>query len=163
MLTTNTLNALTSLVDSAIEQVKQLCLILEKEQQALLSEDHAALEQLIEQKLLTSQSLDLIEMQRQNIMSSAGLNTDNDSMPSFLLANQTNTNFRPLIKSWESLMALLKESANQNQLNGILLEKQRQHVQRALKILLEQSSSPDIYDAGGATSQPKYTRSVGVV
>ena len=94
MLTTNTLNALTSLVDSAIEQVKQLCLILEKEQQALLSEDHAALEQLIEQKLLTSQSLDLIEMQRQNIMSSAGLNTDNDSMPSFLLANQTNTNFR---------------------------------------------------------------------
>ena len=163
MLSTNTLNDLTLLVDSAIEQVKQLCRILKEEQQALLSEDHSALEQLIEKKLLTSQSLDLIEMQRQNIMSSAGLDTDYDSMPDFLSANQAKTNFRPLIKSWEILIALLKESSNQNQLNGILLEKQRQHVQRALKILFEQSSGPDIYDADGAAAQPKYTRSVGVV
>lgn len=162
MLTSQTITALSSLIESAVVQTQQLFDLLEKEQNALLSEDHAVLESLIEQKLRISQALDYVEIQRQEIMAKAGQNTDNAYMPSFLLENQANSAFKPLLKSWDNLMIWLKKSASQNQLNGILLEKQRQHVQRALNVLFEQTSSPSVYDAAGSTSQQKYTRSVGV-
>ena len=162
MLATQTINALSTLIESAVEQTKELYHLLENEQQALLSEDHEALENLIEQKLRVSQSLDHVEIQRQEIMANAGQSTDNAFMPRFLLANQANSEFKPLLMSWGNLMAWLKKSASQNQLNGILLEKQRQHVQRALNILFEQSNTPPVYDAVGGTAQQKFTRSVGV-
>ena len=162
MLTAPTIKSLATLIDSATEQAQQLLHLLESEQQALLAEDHDSLESLMEGKLRISQALDAIEIQRQEIMLSAGQDTNNDSMQGYLLANQHNRAFKPLIQSWDNLMDWLKKASDQNHLNGLLLEKQRQHVQRALNILFEQSSSPAVYDASGGTAQPKYTRSVGI-
>ena len=158
-----TIHSLTALIDSAIAQADQLFVLLQGEQQALLSEDHDSLETLSEQKLLISQSLDHLELQRQEILAHAGVNTDSHSMQNFLLANQQNAGFKPLLKSWQKLLDVLQKASDQNHLNGILLEKQRQHVKQALNLLFEQSSNPSVYDASGGTDAPKYTRSVGVV
>lgn len=157
-----TIHSLSALIDSAIAQAEQLFELLQSEQQALLAEDHDSLATLSEQKLLISQSLDHIELQRQAIMASAGVSIDSHSMQNFLLANQKNTGFKPLLQSWQKLLDVLQKASEQNHLNGILLEKQRQHVKRALNILFEQSSNPSVYDANGGTDSPQYTRSVGV-
>ena len=162
MLAESTIQSLSQLIETAIVHSKELLALLEKEQQALLAENHDSLEAIIEQKLRISQTLDYVEIQRQEIMTNAGESTDSDAMQSFLLAHQKNSGFKPLLKSWQKLLDALQKASDQNQLNGILLEKQRQHVKRALNILFEQSNSSSVYDANGGTAQPKYTRSVGV-
>jgi len=162
MLTPHSLHSLFSLVASALDQTQQLFQLLETEQQALLSKDYDALEDISGKKLVLSRSLDLIEIQRQEIMAHIGQDTGINTMQQFLLANKNNAAFRPLLASWDRLIISLQESADQNRINGILLDKQHQHVQRALNILFEQSNNPPVYDAAGDTRQAKYTRSVGI-
>ncbi len=163
MLTPQLLQSLSSLIATAVTQAEQLFALLESEQTALLAEDHAALESLIEQKLLLSHSLDDVERQRQEVLLQAGQEPDLASMTHLLQAHQDQAAYSALSQSWDTLMACLKKAADQNRLNGILLEKQRQHVQRALNILFEQSNSGSVYDAAGTTSQTEFTRSVGIV
>lgn len=163
MLTPQDIHALAALFETAIKQSQQLCELLEQEQQVLLSEDFAGMEELIEQKLRLSQSLDHIEIQRQEIMSKAGQNTDHQFMQHFLQKNRTHPVIQPAYTTWQELMTWLQKSADQNQLNGTLLEKQRQRVQRTLTLLFEQSNASSEYDADGGTVAPEYSRSVGIV
>ena len=106
---------------------------------------------------------DHIEFQRQELLRHAGQEPDIGNMQQLLQSSQDNTAYGPLSQAWDNLMYWLQKAADQNRLNGILLEKQRQHVQRALSILFEQSNTPSVYDAAGGTNQAEYTRSVGIV
>ena len=141
MLTSQTLQSLSSLIATAVTQAEQLFALLENEQTLLLTEDYAALEGLIEQKFRLSQSLDHIEFQRQELLRHAGQEPDIGNMQQLLQSSQDNTAYVPLSQAWDNLMYWLQKAADQNRLNGILLEKQRQHVQRALSILFEQSNT----------------------
>lgn len=163
MLSSQVLQSLTSLFSNAASQAEKLFALLEKEQAALLSEDYAELEGLAEEKLSLSQSLDAVEQQRQAILQQAGQAMTMNSMQEILITNHDNVVYQPLIQSWDSLAAWLKKAADQNQLNGILLEKQRQHVQGALRILFGQTEGSSVYDASGDTTPAEYSRSVGVV
>lgn len=162
MITHTTIQVLAELIKTATVKSKKLIDILESEQQALLTEDYDSLGTLIEQKLSVSQELDQVEIQRQEIVSQAGYQKDNTAMSELLNANQDTPATKLLADSWTHLMTTLQAAADQNHLNGILLEKQRLYVKRALNILFEQSPNTDVYDAAGETSQPKYTRSVGI-
>jgi flagellar biosynthesis/type III secretory pathway chaperone len=163
MLTPQDINAIAALIKTASEHSQQLFELLQQEQQALVNEDLDTLEGLIEKKLYFSQTLDRLELQRQDIMANAGQLSDQKFMQQFLEKHQTHPAIRSIYNSWEDLLQWLKKSADQNQLNGILLEKQRQRVQRTLNILFEQSHNTSEYDAAGGTTAPEYSRSVGIV
>ncbi|MFO7602553.1 MAG: flagellar protein FlgN [Gammaproteobacteria bacterium] len=162
MLSSPAIASLTAVIGVATTQATQLLATLEAEQQALLSEDYDHLEVLMGQKVCISQALDTAEQQRRDILQQAEEDTDSHAMQVLFAAHPRHGALQALARDWDTLLACLRKAADQNRLNGILLEKQRQHVKRALNILFEQSPNQAVYDASGGTAPPQYSRSVGV-
>lgn len=163
MIDAQTQSHLTELIQTAATQAKQLHQLLLSEQKALQQEDYETLEPLIKAKFKASQRMDTIEQQRQQLLRRAGLDAEAATM-NRLLEQVTRLQPQSLLpKQWRGLLERLQQCADQNRINGVLMEGQRRHIQGSLNLLLGQSGDESLYDAAGSTAVTHRHRSVGVV
>ena len=131
-------------------QLTRLEGVLGQEHEVLKQRDLNRLEEKTTEKQAVIEELAAASRERITLMKNAGIEQNLDSVISYL--NQLGG--EELTEVWKELEAALARCQKQNQINGMMLEKGKQHTRQLLGLLLGESDSSQnqLYDSSGATS-----------
>lgn len=147
--------------ESALHQVlsdstgagREMLLALGAERQALDSRDVSGLEDAADRKNHLTASLEKLEQERKMLMDSQDFsgNLSHD-------LNRADPVQADLLDDWETFLAVLSECRHQNSVNGLIVKRQRQHLQQMLTIVRGERSEPGTYSSEGAAIQQSHGR-----
>jgi flagellar biosynthesis/type III secretory pathway chaperone len=141
--------------ESALTQ--QLSDLLDREFAAITDKDFATFEQIIAEKALTIEQLDLLEQERIALIESAGHKPGPDDILYFLQWCDPAQNITP---DWEQLLSLAGKCRDQNLRNHHLIELCSRHTRDTLRILRGEDPQPDLYQADGDTNSGHENRTL---
>lgn len=121
---------------------------LKLERQALIDADIDAVNALSEKKQPLVIKLELLGKQREAILKSVGFNPDKTGLSAFI-SNQPDKQSQMLTKVLTQLKNMAAACRQQNQLNGGIVNVNRQYVQRAMSIFRGRDTNADAYGPGG--------------
>lgn len=153
-LDTNFLREMIVQDSAAIAQLKQL---LEQERGLLEQRKQDKLHQIIEQKTLLADQLNLSTKQRQQILETLGLPANAKGWDLFL---QRNASTMPFINDWRLLVTEFEECQKMNDINGKMVARSQQTLSHLLDLLRGKGVAPSLYTAQGTKAQ--YTSSYTV-
>ena len=117
---------------------------LQAEQQALVGNDVNALTALSQTKQKQVETLNHLAEERMRQLAALGLHSDETGMEQWLAAAGN-----PGQKAWQELLAIAREAYHCNQVNGTLIQKNMQHHQKALSVLMTAANQVSLYGADG--------------
>ena len=122
--------------------------ILQQEQQALIAGDIDKLIPVVEEKTRLATSLNHFAVERQRLLSTAGLSNDRKGLEAWLAGQPLKAQDRA---DWKKLMALSADAQALNDSNGKLIAMRIQHNQQALNVLLTAANQTTVYGRDGQT------------
>jgi len=137
----------------------QLVQTLEKEYTALTSNDLDNIVQTTNDKNRLFEFLEDLEKERHALLLAAGLDFDTNGIMAYLKRDTSQTKNKTAI-IWQQIEDLTRQCRKQNQLNGIILEKNRRRTEKALAILKGQSPQVGTYTASGETCNNQFRHSL---
>lgn len=141
--------AFARLLQQETAAIKALLVLLAQERQALGERDASVLATTVHEKEQQLGLLDQLAQQRSQLLQQAGLTADKTGFEAFLESDGSGQ----LANFWTGLEGLLRECQQQNQINGSLLETNKQVVQQALSILTGREVGQDeVYNQLGKTA-----------
>lgn len=136
------------LLQQQAELTRQLSAMLDREYAAVTARDFDAFEQVVQEKSLTVEQLDLLEQERIALIESAGYREQPDAMGSFLTWCDPGQTLTP---QWEQLLALAGTCRDHNRRNHQLIELCSRHTRETLRILRGEEAQPELYQPDGET------------
>jgi flagella synthesis protein FlgN len=121
---------------------------LKLERQALIDADIDRVNQLSEKKQPLVLQLEVLGKQRETILKSVGFNPDKAGLSAFI-SNLPEKQNQTMNKVLSQLKAMAEACRHQNQLNGGIVNVNRQYVQRAMNIFRGRDTNADAYGPGG--------------
>lgn len=143
-----------STLQAELQLAQQLATILETERNALTQSDGAELDQCIRAKQPLIKQLEQLGRQRDLILKTAGFPSGKQGIQAFIV-NQTDMEATALNKLLSQLKLEAARCREHNQINGGIVNVNRQYLQRALNILRGRDPEISAYGPGG-----EYTNSV---
>lgn len=140
------------------EHLTQLGQTLENEYTALAENDLDRIVQAAHDKNRLFEFLEDLEKERHALLLSAGLDFDSSGIMAYLQRDTSQTKHEAAA-IWQQIGALTQQCRKQNQINGIILEKNRRRTEKALAILKGQTPQTTTYTASGETchTQSRHT------
>ncbi len=149
---------LSIILQDITEHLTQLVHTLESEHLALVDNDLDAIIQAASDKNCLFELLEDLEKERHALLLAAGLDFDRNGIMAYLQrkTSQTRNETGAL---WQQIETLTHQCRRQNQINGIMLEKNRRRTEKALAILKGQTPQTATYTATGETchTQPRHS------
>lgn len=121
---------------------------LKLERQALIDADIDKINELSDKKQPLVLQLELLSKQREAILQSVGFNADKAGIAAFI-SNQPAKQSQMLKMVLDKLRSIAQACRQQNQLNGGIVNVNRQYVQRAMSIFRGRDVNADAYGPGG--------------
>ncbi len=136
---------------------RQLSELLDSEYAAITDKDFTTFEQIITEKALTVEQLDLLEQERIALIESAGHKPGPDGFLYFLQWCDPAQHITP---HWEQLLTLAGKCRDQNLRNHHLIELCSRHTRETLRVLRGEDPHPDLYSADGDTDSGHENRTL---
>jgi len=138
----NSILSLESILTISLDKIQQLLKILQQETELLKNNNIAELENLTLKKTNLTQQIEINEKQRVNFLSAKSLNPN---QPEQWL------NTPHLITIWDSIKNFAEQSKKQNQINGLVINGNRNRIKTQIEILSRSSLPPTdlVYSASG--------------
>lgn len=131
----------------------QLLEIMMAERSALIESDTDVINSMSEKKQPLVLQLEQIGRQRDIVLQADGFTADKDGLAAFI-ANQAQEDTLALNKILGQLKVTAQACRENNQINGGIVNVNRQHLQRAMNIFRGRDANPSSYGPGGEyTSQ----------
>lgn len=137
-----------STLQAELQLAQQLAVILETERNALTQSDSAALDQCVRAKQPLIKQLEQLGRQRDLILKTAGFPAGKQGIEAFV-ANQSDNQARALASLLDQLKVQAKRCRDHNQINGGIVNVNRQYLQRAVSILRGRDPESSAYGPGG--------------
>ncbi len=137
------------LLKQETELTRQLLELLDREFAAITGRDFPDFEQIIGEKSMCVEQLDLIEQERIALTESAGYKPGPDGMLYFLQWCDPQKNISP---RWDKLLSLASQCRDRNRRNHQLVEMCSQNTRDVLRILRGEEPGTATYQADGDTS-----------
>ena len=136
------------ILQGELAMLARLEVVLGLEMSALERRDIDALTENTKEKQDLISSIEKLGRERRALLQGAGVATDKEAVQALVEAEPA------LRGQWSELESVLLRCQQQNQINGILLEKGKQQTRRLLGILLGEGNrkETELYDARGSTS-----------
>jgi len=146
-----------SVLRETLQLAESLHASLEREQQALYDNDLESIEQIAAAKAELAASIEALERRRAELVSQAGFPTHANGMAAYLgHLEQGPEGTRTVTAQWQTLQGVLRQCDRQNQINGIMLEKNRRRAEALLRLLRGDADTPQLYsEAGKAVSDKR--------
>ncbi len=149
----NALQQLSSILQSELNHSVQLAQLLKQEREALKAADLAQISVLTQQKQPHVVQLEQLGRQREHLLKAAGFPGGKSGLEAFI-ANHPENEARPVMQLLEQLREAARICRDSNQINGGIVNVNRQHLVRALSILRGRDPETGAYGPGGEyTSQ----------
>ncbi len=132
------------------EHLTQLSQILENEYTSLSDNDLERIIQAANDKNRLFELIEDLEKERHTVLLAAGLDFDSSGIMAYLQRSPSQAN-NETASLWQQIETLTRQCRKQNQINGIILEKNRRRTEKALAILKGQSPQMGTYNASGET------------
>ncbi|VAX10543.1 hypothetical protein MNBD_GAMMA25-274 [hydrothermal vent metagenome] len=150
---------LTLILRDLAEHLAQLVLTLEAEHVALTENDMENIIRTATDKNRLFDFIEDLENERHALLQAAGLDLNSSGIMAYLQRHTAPTKDET-IAIWEQIETLTRQCRKQNQINGIILEKNRQRTEKALAILKGQTPQVTTYTASGETSHSQIHHSL---
>lgn len=132
-------------ITSYLEQLQQALI---NEHQALTDNNMQAIELVARDKTILMETLEDLDKERRKILSAAGLNLKATGIEDFL--QQNNAGQTTELKAiWLKIAELTRQCEKQNNINGIIIENNKQHTENALSILQGKQQNTELYSRQG--------------
>jgi flagella synthesis protein FlgN len=139
-------------LDTLLTQaVREACLLesaLERESNALAERDVEALNQVVAEKQQLVQTLERVTREQSELLRKAGFDTDAAGMSACLKSWDEEGLMVPV---WQRLQTVMGRCKRLNQINGGVVETQRQQVDQAIHILRGEDARTELYGPSGHT------------
>ncbi|MDX1573398.1 MAG: flagellar protein FlgN [Methylophaga sp.] len=139
---------LRSTLQAELQLAQQLANIMETERSALTQANGAELDQCIRAKQPLIKQLEQLGRQRDLILKTAGFPSGKQGIQAFIV-NQTDAEGMALNKLLHQLKLQAARCREHNQINGGIVNVNRQYLQRALSILRGRDPEVSAYGPGG--------------
>jgi flagella synthesis protein FlgN len=144
---------LSSILQSELNQSKQLQSLLQQEREALKTADLDTIQSITQQKQSPLVQLEQLGRQRDYVLKAAGFPVGKAGLEAFI-ANQAESDSNKIKQVLSELRQVAKSCREDNQINGGILNVNRQYLVRALSILRGRDPETGAYGPGGEfTSQ----------
>lgn len=147
----STSQQLLSTLQAELKSASELKSILESEKQALTNGDVAVITELTTQKAPLVMQLEKLGRQRGIILKASGFPADKQGLEAFI-ANQPQQEAEALLTVSDELKIVANSCRNRNQVNGGIVNVNRQFLNRALSILRGRDPQVTAYGPGGEYS-----------
>ncbi len=151
---------LESVLNEEAHCTENLRTCLDAERSALTSRDMDALQNTTREKLDYTRRLEILEQQRETLITRLGFGTDAKGIQQCF---QSQPGSSVLVSLWQQILGNIEACRNGNLTNGGILESGRLHVEQALCILRGQSGRPALYSPAGNTPTDMGQRELGKV
>ncbi len=141
---------LSLLLRDIAEHLAQLMRTLETENTALADNNLDGIIQAANDKNRLFEFLEDLEKERHALLLAAGLDFDSNGIMAYLERDSSRTG-NETAATWQQIETLTHQCRKQNQINGIILEKNRRRTEKALAILKGQTPQATTYTASGET------------
>lgn len=149
----NALQQLSSLLQSELNHSSQLAQLLKREREALKTADLEQINLLTKQKQPHVVQLEQLGRQREQLLKAAGFPGGKSGLQAFI-ANHSQQEAAPVMQLLAKLREVARICRDNNQINGGIVNVNRQHLVRALSILRGRDPETGAYGPGGEfTSQ----------
>jgi len=149
----NSFQQIRSVLLAERDVASQLSTILRAERQALTSSDTDMIREMTAKKQPLIVKLDQLGRQRDAVLQAEGFSSGKGSIDAFI-DNQTAENAAELNVILKSLKIAAQSCRDDNQVNGSIVNVNRQYFQQAMNILRGKDMNPSSYGPGGEyTSQ----------
>ncbi|HDY84736.1 hypothetical protein LCGC14_0473210 [marine sediment metagenome] len=152
-MTMTSLQKLHNILQTEQITASQLLELLKYERSALTKSDVDAMTELTVKKQPLVVHLEQLGREREAVLQMEGFSAGKDGLSAFI-ANQTDQHSRILTGMVDALKVTAKACREHNQVNGGIVNVNRQYVQQAMNILRGRDMTPSAYGPGGEyTSQ----------
>ncbi len=142
-------NKLLPLFQEISSYLKQLLNALNLEHKALAENNFQSVEDIAKDKIVLMEHLEDLNKERLVLLDAAGFDSESKDIEAFLKHNRSPR--APLIQSsWKEISNLSNQCEKQNNINGIVIENNRQHTENALSILQGKQQNTEFYSKKGA-------------
>lgn len=149
----NALQQLSAILQAELNHSSKLALILTQERDALSAADLNQIQYLTQQKQPHVVQLEQLARQREQLLKAAGFPAGKSGLEAFI-ANHSEQEASPVLQQLQKLREVAKVCRDTNQINGGIVNVNRQHLVRALTILRGRDPETGAYGPGGEyTSQ----------
>lgn len=148
-------NKLLPLLHEISSYLNQLLNALISEREALSENNIQSIESIAKEKIILMQQLEDLDKERRNLLEQAGIDLSANSIKDIF--NNNSSPRAPLIRNiWEQISKLTRDCEQQNNINGIIIEKNKQHTENALSILQGKQQGTELYsNKGTSIKMPK--------
>jgi flagella synthesis protein FlgN len=157
-------NPLLNALQSELHEITAFVSLLEREQQALVTNTLAELEDIAKQKAARAHQLEALAKERKRLFEANGVELSAEpphdmTGVKFLPANALNE----LAGIWHELLQAARQASALNQTNGMLIDTRQQQNQQLMSLLQANSSNASVlsYDAYGQAKLSKAGVSLG--
>lgn len=142
------------------EALSELSVVLDDEHAALENSNIDKMHQAAESKQKLSETLEVLETSRSDILKKARFNLDKQSMYKFI-DHVAGSAKESLYKIWEMIEELAAKCDTQNKINGIVIDNSKRQTQAALSILHGHTQTEgELYDAEGTNVPHSFNSSL---
>ena len=147
------LQQLKSILQAEHDTASQLLAILKGERDSLTASNADVMNDMAIKKQPLVVNLEQLGRQREAVLQASGFSTGKDGLEAFV-ENQTERDSQGLNSLLNSLRLVAKACRENNQINGGIVNVNRQYLQKAMSILRGRDVTPSSYGPGGEyTSQ----------
>jgi len=147
------LQQLHSILQAEQDTASQLLVLLKNERDALTESNADAMSDFSVKKQPLVVSLEQLGRQREAVLQAAGFSSGKDGLEAFV-ENQAQQDSQNLNSVLDSLRVIAQDCREHNQINGGIVNVNRQYLQKAMNILRGRDVNPSSYGPGGEyTSQ----------
>ncbi|MDO3382623.1 flagella synthesis protein FlgN [Gilvimarinus algae] len=140
-----------------LKAAQALLALLQKESELLKHRDHGALTDLIEAKTQHIELLNAHATERSALLQSLNLPADSNGWQAFMSGNAP---LQALLPLWQELQECIAECKALNNINGKLIGRSQQTLQRLLDLVRGKTSTPELYNAKGSATNRALSSSV---
>ncbi|NOQ81078.1 MAG: flagellar protein FlgN [Methylophaga sp.] len=139
---------LRSILQTELETVSQLLVLLKSERGALTESDAELMSEMSSQKQPLVVKLEQLGRQRETVLQVAGFSSGKEGLEAFI-SNQTIQDEQSLNTILGQLKIAAHNCRENNQVNGGIVNVNRQYLQQAMNILRGRDANPSSYGPGG--------------
>ncbi len=152
----------TCLIKKETETTLALINLLQQEKHALCIRDTEALNQCVIKKAKKIGELEQLARQRIELLACHGFDNNSEGWRN-LIDTLAEDGQDHIIEAWQVLEKVARRSYNLNQVNGKIVNRTKQTVQKLLNIIRGQPDSLDLYDQMGRSNHRSNTSSAPIV
>jgi len=145
------LQQLHSILKAEHDTASQLLAILKGERDSLTGSDSEVMNDMAAKKQPLVVNLEQLGRQREAVLQAAGFSSGKDGLEAFI-ENQSERDSQGLYKLLSALKVVAKACRENNQINGGIVNVNRQYLQKAMSILRGRDVNPSSYGPSGEYS-----------